>query len=250
MPAADLHDCRAVLAVHKLELLTGRRRLTARPPGTSAGSRTPSTPRTTGVGSNPCERIPCATSPATSRIQRRGRRRPPAPRPSRRRARSSRPAARPRDSTPRARRRRTATAGRRRRAAQALRASGLVVDQLVLAARQQVDAVDPPAQQVRAEVERERALEPHRLGLLGLEALAVALERGGRLAAQLPLLLGVAEARPPPAGVEQPEQLGERVPPGARTRRGSARAPGGRGSRSAGGSSAPAGSGRPARTCT
>ena len=89
----------------------------------------------------------------------------------------------------------------------ALGAAGLVVDQLVLAAGQPVDAVDAAAKHVRPELERELALEPHRLGVVGLEALVVAGERCGRLSAQLALLLGIAEAAPPPAGIEQSEQL-------------------------------------------
>ena len=92
-----------------------------------------------------------------------------------------------------------------------LRPAGLVVDQLVAAVRQLVDAVDAPAQQVRPQPERERALEPDRLGVLVLEALVVAQQRRRRLAAQLALLLGVAEAAAPPAGLEQPEQLGQRA---------------------------------------
>ena len=79
----------------------------------------------------------------------------------------------------------------------------------------------------------------------------VAGERRGRLAAQLALLLGVAEAAAPPAGLQQPEQLGQAAGRMRRARRrGSARAPGGRGSRSAGAASAPGGSGTRGRTCT
>ena len=45
------------------------RDVSARPPGRRAGSRTSSTPRSDGVGSKPCDRIPSATSIATSRTQ-------------------------------------------------------------------------------------------------------------------------------------------------------------------------------------
>ena len=65
-----------------------------------------------------------------------------------------------------------------------LRAGGLVVDQLVLlavGAPEPVDAVDAPAQVVGPEPEGERALEPHRLGVLAVQALVVARERGARL---------------------------------------------------------------------
>ena len=58
-----------------------------------------------------------------------------------------------------------------------------------------VDAVDAAAQQVRADPEREVALEPDRRGLLAGEALVVALERGDRLLVQLALLVRLAEAR-------------------------------------------------------
>src|SRR3954449_13395025 len=61
-----------------------------------------------------------------------------------------------------------------------------------------------------AETERERPLEPHRLRLLGPEALVVAGQSAGRLVAQLPLLSGVAEAGPPPARVQESQQLWER----------------------------------------
>ncbi len=82
---------------------------------TPTGSRTPSTAANDGVGSNPCDRIPSATSIATSRTHSDATaRRRPAPRPSRRRARSSTPAARRRGSMPRARPPRTARAARRR----------------------------------------------------------------------------------------------------------------------------------------
>src|SRR2546421_9223473 len=58
-----------------------------------------------------------------------------------------------------------------------LRPARLVVDQLVAAIGQPVDAIDPAAQQVRPQPEGERALEPQRLGRLALEALEVPRER-------------------------------------------------------------------------
>ena len=70
---------------------------------------------------------------------------------------------------------------------------------VAVAPGQPVDAIHPAAQDVRAELERERPLEPHRLHVLGLEALVVAAQRAGRLAAQLALLLGIAKAPAPPA---------------------------------------------------
>src|SRR4051812_25142200 len=76
--------------------------------------------------------------------------------------------------------------------AQLRRAAGpsrLVVDELVAAAGQLVDAVDAAAERVRAHAELEPLLEPHGLGVLAEVALVVALHRRGRLAAQLALLL-------------------------------------------------------------
>src|SRR3954468_4412271 len=70
-----------------------------------------------------------------------------------------------------------------------------------------VDAVDAAAQQVRADVKREAALEPDRRGLLAAEAVVVALERGDRLAVQLHFLVRVAEAEASPAVLEQCHQL-------------------------------------------
>ena len=125
------------------------------------------------------------------------------------------------------------------------RVAGLVVDQLVAAVGEAVDAVDPPAQLVRADREREAALEPDRLGLRARVALLVAGERGDGAVAVLKLVVGGAEARAAPARLEQAEQAVEAararpasgsLRPAARAspRSGSARAPGGSGSRSAG----------------
>src|SRR5436190_1824295 len=76
----------------------------------------------------------------------------------------------------------------------AARASRLVVDELIAAVGQPVDPVDAPAQRVRAHPELEAALEPDRLGVLVLEALVVAAQRGVGLGAQLALLLAGSEA--------------------------------------------------------
>ena len=107
----------------------------------------------------------------------------------------------------------------------------LVVDQLVAAAGELVDAVDAPADLVAAEREGERALEPARLAAVLAEPLVVAQQRDARLLVQLALLVGVGEAAAPPARLEQ-RQDAPRCRRGPS--RGSARAPGGRGSRSAG----------------
>src|SRR3712207_6235880 len=96
-----------------------------------------------------------------------------------------------------------------------LGATRLVVDELVGAVGQPVDAVDAAADEVLAEPELEGLLEPHRLAVLGAKPVVVADERLGRLAAQLALLLGVAEAAAPPPRLEQPEQLGQRPLGGA-----------------------------------
>jgi hypothetical protein len=79
----------------------------------------------------------------------------------------------------------------------------LVVDQLVAAVGQLVDAVDPPAQQVRPELERERALEPHRLVLARGVQLPVAVEGLDGPLSELALIVGVAEAGPAPGRLEQ-----------------------------------------------
>ena len=129
-----------------------------------------------------------------------------------------------------------------------LRAAGLVVDQLVAAVGQAVDAVDAAAQQVGPELEGERALEPHRLGRPRTgSARGSGVSAAVAFARQLALLVGVAEAAAPPAGVQQAEQLRASCPaalvealehlvdedPEALVD-----------------ASAPAGSGRRARTCT
>ena len=76
-----------------------------------------------------------------------------------------------------------------------------------------VDAVDAAAQLVRAEAEGERALEPHRLRRVLLQALVVANERGARLRVELALVAVVAEPGPPPSRVEQVEQPSSSEPP-------------------------------------
>src|SRR3954470_18787863 len=75
-----------------------------------------------------------------------------------------------------------------------LRLPGLVVDQLVRAVGPLVDAVDAPAQQVVSELEGEAALEPDGLGVARAVVLPVALECLHRAAAELLLVVGLAEA--------------------------------------------------------
>src|SRR5689334_9901986 len=62
---------------------------------------------------------------------------------------------------------------------------------------------------MRSQLKGELALEPHGLALLGLKALVVASQRTSGLAAELALLLGVAKPSPPPARVQQTQQLGQ-----------------------------------------
>ena len=77
-----------------------------------------------------------------------------------------------------------------------------------------VDAVDAPAQVVRPELEGERALEPHRLGVLLAQPLVVAGERHARLlAAARSSRSPSPKPAPAPAGVEQLEHLLERRRP-------------------------------------
>ena len=79
--------------------------------------------------------------------------------------------------------------------------AGLVVDQLVAAAGQLVDAVDAAAQVVGADPEVELALDPARLGAARDLARVVAVQRLDRLLAELELVVGLSEpgpaARPP-----------------------------------------------------
>ena len=69
--------------------------------------------------------------------------------------------------------------------------------------------------------ELERALEPHRLGVVVAEAVVVADERLRRLGAELALLLGVAEPAAPPAGLEQVEHASAAPPHSAAWKRSS-----------------------------
>ena len=133
-----------------------------------------------------------------------------------------------------------------------LRAGGLVVDQLVLA-RPSADRRD--GRRGRRGRAGGGARAGRRTGARTTPARspARAAARGSASAPRGPsrssstLALAVAEAAPAPAGVEQLEHLRERL---CRRRSGSARAPGGRRSRSAGGASARSGCAGRARTCT
>ena len=120
----------------------------------------------------------------------------------------------------------------------------LVVDQLISAVGALVHPVDPPSEVMIADREREAPLEPDRLGLLAEVALVVASERGDGPVAVLKLVVGRAEAGPPPPRLEQPEQAGRgcraerrrqrRRRASASLRNGSARGRCGSGSRTAG----------------
>src|SRR4029450_111345 len=88
-----------------------------------------------------------------------------------------------------------------------LRAAGLVVDQLVAALGQPVDAVHAAAQHVRAELALERALEPDGLPAPPAEGVVVPPQPLRALPPQLALLLGAAEAAAAPARLQQAEQL-------------------------------------------
>ena len=113
--------------------------------------------------------------------------------------------------------------------------AGLVVDQLVVAVGQAVDAVDAAADVVVADLEVELFLQPDRFALGDPLALPVEPQRLAGAVAELQLVVGRAEAGPPPAGLEEAVQHAA-----ARPRRspaapcGSARGRCGRGSRSAG----------------
>src|SRR5581483_4805611 len=89
----------------------------------------------------------------------------------------------------------------------ALGRARLVVDELVAAAGEGVDAVDAAADVVAAEREQERALEPARLAAVGGEAAVVAQQRRAGLAVELALLVGVLEAAAAPGRLEQAEDL-------------------------------------------
>ena len=131
--------------------------------------------------------------------------------PSRRRARSSRPAARPRGSRPRARRPRTARAARRRRAGRRSSA-GPSCSRSARTRRSGSRSTRSTRPRSRCGPSLNVNWRSNHTGsrLLGLEALVVAGQRRRGLAPQLALLLGVAEAAAPPAGVEQAQQLGQR----------------------------------------
>src|SRR5690242_10262235 len=64
---------------------------------------------------------------------------------------------------------------------------------------------------MRAELEREAALEPDRLGVAREVELPVAPERGDRLVPELQLVVGVPEAAAPPARLEEVHQVVERA---------------------------------------
>src|ERR687898_1210199 len=82
-----------------------------------------------------------------------------------------------------------------------LRAARLVVDQLNCPDGVAIHAVDAPAEEMRADPERERALEPDRLRVGLPVAAPVVLQRRDRAGAELLLVVGVAEAGPPPRGL-------------------------------------------------
>ena len=90
----------------------------------------------------------------------------------------------------------------------AARAPGLVVDELVVAVGQAIDAVHAPAQGVGAQAEAEGLLEPQRLAVLLAEALVVAAQGAVGLGVQLALLVGGSEAAAPPADREHPPAVG------------------------------------------
>src|SRR4051794_32352311 len=82
----------------------------------------------------------------------------------------------------------------------------LVVDQLVAAARELVDAVDAAAEVVWPDPEVELPLYPAGLRPARHLAGVVAVERVDRLLAELELVVGLAEARAPPGDAEQPHE--------------------------------------------
>src|SRR5262245_44815540 len=90
--------------------------------------------------------------------------------------------------------------------ARRLRVARLVVDQLVAAVRQLVHPVHPAAQVVWADAEVELALHPARLRPARHLARVVAMQRLDRLLAELELVVGLAEARPPPGDCEEAHQ--------------------------------------------
>ena len=114
--------------------------------------------------------------------------------------------------------------------------------------RQAVDAVDAPAQVVRPEPEGERALEPHRLGVLPVQALVVARQRRRAPCSRSSLSsLVVAEAG---CGASRRRAAPAAASASRRRRSDSARAPGARRCRSAGAASARWGCAGRARTCS
>src|SRR5271155_1328897 len=64
---------------------------------------------------------------------------------------------------------------------------------------------------VGSEPEGERALEPHRLGVLAVQPLVIDPQRGKRFCAQLELVLAAAEGASAPAFLEQLQQLRKRL---------------------------------------
>src|SRR5262249_56201733 len=84
--------------------------------------------------------------------------------------------------------------------------AGLVVDQLVPAARQLVDTIDTPAQVMRPDPEVELPLDPARMRAAGDLAGVIAAERLDRLLAELQLVIGLAEAGAPPGRRKQGHQ--------------------------------------------
>src|SRR6187549_2915023 len=88
----------------------------------------------------------------------------------------------------------------------ALALSGLVVDQLVVAAREAVDAVDAPAHVVLADLDVELALQPDRRPLRLALALPVEAHRLAGAVAELQLVVAGAEPRAPPARLEEGHQ--------------------------------------------
>src|SRR3954454_22751088 len=85
----------------------------------------------------------------------------------------------------------------------ALTLAGLVVDQLVVAVGQAVDAVDAAADVVVADLEVELPLQPDRLALSQPLALPVEPQRLLGAVAELQLVVGRTKAGPPPALVEE-----------------------------------------------
>src|SRR3546814_4185906 len=88
----------------------------------------------------------------------------------------------------------------------ALGSSRLVVDQLVRAIRQAVDAVDAPTQHMGPELELKALLKPEWLGVLCLRALVVTTQCLRRLSVQLTLLVRAAHPAAAPGRFQQAGQ--------------------------------------------